>query len=195
MSQELEIEFKNLLTKNEYLRLKSSFYPEDGQIISQENHYFDTPLFQLKEQGCALRIRVKDGSYQLTLKQPVEEGILETHQSLHTFIAKDMMMGGGPPEGEVYELLEIMNIPVRDVVLFGSLKTNRIETHYENGLLVLDQSFYLDEEDYEVEYEVTDRDEGEKAFIKLLSTYNIPVRETDSKIKRFYKEKIRQLKL
>lgn len=44
------------------------------------NHYFETPDFSLKEAGSALRIRHKGETYTLTLKQPAEIGLLETHQ-------------------------------------------------------------------------------------------------------------------
>lgn len=195
MSQELEIEFKNLLTKEEYVRLRTSFHFPSQEIITQENHYFDTPLFHLKEKGTALRIREKNGTYQLTLKQPVEEGILETHQAIHSIAANDMMMGGELVSGEVRDLLLLMNIPTHEIVHFGSLKTKRVEVAYENGLLVMDHSHYFTEEDFELEYEVTNRTEGEQSFKKLLSSYKIPLRETDSKIERFYKEKIRQTQI
>lgn len=192
MSQELEIEFKNLLTKEEYLLLRSSFHTPEQEIIIQQNHYFDTPLFHLKDNEVALRIREKNGEYYLTLKQPVEEGVLETHQSINALVANEMMMDGGLVSGEVHDLLVLMNIPVKKIVHFGSLKTNRVEVPYESGILVMDHSYYFTEEDFELEYEVTDRTQGEKSFTKLLSYYKIPVRKTDSKIKRFYKAKIRQ---
>lgn len=190
MTQEIEIEFKNLLTKEEYLVLKDS-YP-DQDITSQENHYFDTPSFHLKEMGSALRIREKSDGSQLTLKQPVEEGILETHQKLTPSEARDMLEKGGLLPGAVSDLLLQLGIPVQEIIHFGSLRTDRIEVPYENNLLVLDHSTYLNKEDFELEFEVTDRIEGEHIFKKLLSRYKIPVRKTDNKIKRFYQEKIRQ---
>ncbi|WP_227395754.1 CYTH domain-containing protein [Jeotgalibacillus aurantiacus] len=189
MSQELEIEFKNLLTEDEYQRLLNTY--GHTSPVKQVNHYFDTPLFHLKQAGAALRIREKDKRAVLTLKQPVEEGVLETHQVITSLDSEDMMNGGGLKSGEISDLLELLNIPVSDIIHFGSLTTERIETEYEGGLLVLDHSFYLNKEDFEVEYEVSDRQDGEKKFMSLLSSYEIPVRETDSKIKRFYKEKVR----
>ena len=195
MSQELEIEFKNLLTKNEYMHLRALFQPKGQKMIVQVNHYFDTPLFHLKKNNSALRIREINGQYQLTLKQPVEEGVLETHQLIDPVTAQNMMNGGGLVSGEIHDLLLLLDIPAQKIIHFGSLETHRIETPYENGLLVLDQSSYLNHEDFELEYEVSNREEGEYSFMKLLSTYEIPLRETDSKIKRFYKEKIRQAQL
>jgi uncharacterized protein YjbK len=45
--------------------------------------------------------------------------------------------------------------------------------------------------DYELEYEVTDFKLGEKIFFDLLKEHEIPHRETENKIKRFYREKVR----
>ena len=55
------------------------------------NHYFETPDFSLKEAGSALRIRHKGETYTLTLKQPAEIGLLETHQVVTEDEAKMMM--------------------------------------------------------------------------------------------------------
>jgi uncharacterized protein YjbK len=68
---------------------------------------------------------------------------------------------------------------------FGSLRTCRVEIPYQKGLLVLDRSDYLGETDYEVEFEVTDYENGRQSFNKLLSTHRIPVRNTPKKIARF----------
>ncbi|KIL50208.1 hypothetical protein KP77_15830 [Jeotgalibacillus alimentarius] len=190
MPQELEIEFKNMLTEKEYHDLYTAF--DMDSPVSQTNHYFDTPLFQLKEARSALRIREKDGKLTLTLKQPVEEGLLETHQPVSSLDLEDMLSGGGLVGGEIAEMLELMNISPKQIVHFGSLQTNRSETPYKNGLLVLDHSSYLGIEDYELEYEVTSHDEGKENFLSLLTAYKIPVRETDNKIKRFYKARLMQ---
>ncbi len=55
------------------------------------NHYFETPSFSLKEAGSALRIRHKGATYTLTLKQPAEVGLLETHQVVTEEEARMMM--------------------------------------------------------------------------------------------------------
>ncbi|WP_347835513.1 CYTH domain-containing protein [Gracilibacillus sp. JCM 18860] len=52
MSQEIEIEFKNLLTSQEYRKLDPLFHSVTP--IVQINHYFETPDFALKRHGAAL---------------------------------------------------------------------------------------------------------------------------------------------
>ena len=82
MSQELEIEFKNMLTKKEFEKIKSYYQFSSEQFVIQKNHYYDTPSFSLKEKGAALRIREKQQRFVLTLKEPAPVGLMETHQVL-----------------------------------------------------------------------------------------------------------------
>ncbi|WP_453990443.1 CYTH domain-containing protein [Bacillus nitroreducens] len=189
MSQELEIEFKNLLEEAEYNLLLTEFSLGEDKKIIQENFYFDTPEFSLKNHGSALRIREKKGLYTLTLKQPVARGLLETHQVLTEEEAHQMLNGGRLVEGEVSTILKTLSIAPTDVTYFGSLKTKRAEVEYNNGLLVLDKSYYLNTTDFEVEYEVTNEIIGKKVFLELLNQYQIPIRKTDNKIRRFYNRK------
>ena len=53
MSQEIEIEFKNLLTKAQYEQLLEVFSISASQIHRQVNHYFDTPDQHLKKLSSA----------------------------------------------------------------------------------------------------------------------------------------------
>ncbi len=82
MTQEIEIEFKNLLTKSEFLKLSEALCMKEHDFKQQVNHYFDTKDFSLKQKKSALRIREKDGAFVLTLKEPAAVGLLETHQEL-----------------------------------------------------------------------------------------------------------------
>jgi uncharacterized protein YjbK len=184
-----------MLTKEEFLKLVQAFSVRPEQFISQENHYFDTNQFDLKESGCALRIRQKGSHLEMTLKQPATEGLLETNQSLTVEEAENMVRGGSLPDGHISELILEMNIDIQKLAYFGSLTTIRAEIEYLNGLLVLDHSFYLNKEDYEVEYEVSDYQTGFQHFTNLLTNLHIPIRKTKNKIRRFYLEKYNQMNL
>ncbi|RDU35588.1 CYTH domain-containing protein [Neobacillus piezotolerans] len=190
MEQNLEIEFKNLLKKEEFDRVAKEFSLGPEKFRRQVNHYFDTPSFSLKEQGAALRIREKGGSYILTLKQPQYVGLLETDQKLTAKDAETAIGNGPLPIGVVAGEVEKMGIEFEELVYFGTLATQRAETNFNNGLIVLDQSSYLDTEDFELEYEVLDFHEGLEAFRSLLEKLGIPERKTLSKIHRFYGRKL-----
>lgn len=194
MSQNIEIEFKNMLTNEEFIRLKKYFNIDQTKIKKQVNHYFDTPSFSLKAHGSALRIREKSTQFEMTLKQPAEQGLLETNQLLHAEQAENILKTGKILEGEVKDAITKLIEDADSLQYFGSLTTDRAEFEYKGGLLVLDHSYYLNTEDYELEYEVTDETEGFKIFSELLDELKIPVRTTDNKIKRFYAKKYNLLK-
>lgn len=79
MTQQIEIEFKNMLTKSQYEQLIETFSIKHEQIIRQANHYFDTKESHLKQLHSALRIRVTEDSIELTLKEKASK-----HQHLET---------------------------------------------------------------------------------------------------------------
>ncbi|KML38607.1 CYTH domain-containing protein [Cytobacillus firmus] len=193
-NKNIEIEFKNMITTDEFTALMNFLNLRSEDFSEQENHYFDTPDFLLKEKGSALRIRQKYGSFELTLKQPHPEGLLETNEDLSESEAAEMIQTGKIPREQIKKSLEELGIKTDNLRYFGTLTTKRAEKEYNKGLAVLDHSRYLDKEDFEIEFEVDDRKEGQMVFLNLLQQLNIPVRKTENKIKRFYNEKYRQQK-
>lgn len=185
MKQEVEIEFKNLLTKSEYDRLNHS-YPFPTQAVEQINHYFETPDFQLKKNGSALRIREKKDGFVLTLKEPHDEGLLETHDPLTKQEMESWLKNQPLAKENVYHQLETLGISFEDLKYYGSLKTFRKEVELDEILLVLDHSMYNNHEDYELELEASDKVSGERVFLEILEKHSIPVRKTPNKIERFF---------
>ncbi len=192
LGQEIEIEFKNLLTKEEFSRLISHFSIKEDTFITQKNHYFDTPQFDLKEKKSALRIREKNDEFIFTLKTPLEKNLLETNQLLTRQESDKLLKEQLLPEGEVKNSLLKLGVSINFLQHFGTLTTSRAEVDYKDGLLVFDVSSYLNKVDYELEYEVKNRNTGEEIFLDLLKELKIPVRNTDNKVKRFYQEKQKQ---
>ncbi|MGG3623172.1 CYTH domain-containing protein [Bacillus gobiensis] len=187
MMQELEIEFKNMLTRDEFLRVQSAFAISDKAFFTQENHYFDTPDFRLKQAKSALRIRTKNGQAVLTLKEPAEVGLMETHQEI---TGLKQLKEFSIPEGQVKKQLENLEVDIMRIEYFGTLTTSRAEKKLESGVIVLDKSRYINKEDYELEFEVSDYEKGKRDFKDLLSEFQIPVRKTKNKIVRFYEAKM-----
>lgn len=186
MSQQIEIEFKNLLTKAQYERLLVHFNIAPEQLEHQENHYFDTPDFHLKHAQSGLRIRVLPHTIECTLKERTSENAhLETTEPLTADVAAQMIQGTIFTAPAVEARLNKLNVPIDALQLYGTLATNRVELPYKGGLLVLDQSFYLQTEDYEVEYETTNEQEGFAIFQAFLQEHGIEQCETPKKIARF----------
>ncbi|ASB90103.1 CYTH domain-containing protein [Bacillus sonorensis] len=190
MSQELEIEFKNMLTKEEFEQISTYYQFTSEQFVTQQNHYFDTKEFSLKEKGAALRIRQKQDVHVLTLKEPAPVGLTETHQKLPSPPDLEQFC---IPTGPVYDRLKDLGIEPGNLAYFGTLVTDRAEKKRPEGLIVLDRSRYLKVEDYEIEFEVADYEQGKLDFAKLLKSFGIPKRDTKNKIVRFYEQKLKNI--
>ena len=192
MNQHIEIEFKNMLAKEEFYQLMQRFNIEQDEFVVQKNHYFDTATFDLKKHTSALRIREKQTTYEMTLKQPLanREGLLETNCHLDPHTAHQMINEGGIPDSKIAEKIKNLKIDPQSIRYFGTLTTQRVEVPYKNGLLVLDHSTYFQIEDFEVEFEVHDYEQGKREFDELLVEAGIPVRPTDNKVQRFYNQMI-----
>ncbi|MBC2109558.1 CYTH domain-containing protein [Listeria innocua] len=186
MVKELEIEFRNLLTKEEYNRLIEDFRIKEDDFFEQTNFYLDTADFGLKERNSALRIRQLETQYQLTLKTPEARGLMETTQILAADQATAITDGANIPVGPVRDTLKEIGINHEDLQVFGSLKTIRAEKDYKKGLLVFDKNFYGSISDFDLEYEVSDYDKGKEIFDKLLKEYQITNHPAENKVARFY---------
>lgn len=185
MAQEIEIEYKNLLTKQEFYHLLSNLsFPQTSQ--KQTNHYFETKNLALKERSSALRIREKDGGYKLTLKEPHANGLLETHDKITKNVAMNWLQGEITAEEHTGNQLNKLGISPEELIYYGSLTTERREMQYGQVLLVLDYSTYNGKADYELELEAPNQTIGHETFHALLTEYHIPERETPNKIKRFF---------
>ena len=184
MSTNLEIEFKNMLSESEYEQLLNHFSISEEQIWTQKNVYFDTKAFDLKRQKAALRVRIKNNTYELTLKTQAEVGLLETNQIITKADYKTLKHDHCLVHGPVYETLMELGININDLRVITDLTTKRAEVDYQDGLLVLDKSFYGEVIDFELEYEVKDYDKGLNIFNELLAKHNIPTRPAQNKIKR-----------
>src|SRR5699024_12247561 len=103
--------------------------------------------------GAALRIREKDGHYRLTLKEPHQDGLLETHDTLTEAEAMNWLQGNNVAKENTEKQLKNMQIETKNLNYYGSLTTERRELEYKQVLLVLDYSIYNEQADYELELE------------------------------------------
>lgn len=190
MSQHIEIEFKTMLTESEFKHLLEKL-PFPKQPILQINHYFETDSFTLKKHGSALRIREKGEKYILTLKEPHEEGLLETNDLLTKEVAQKWFEGTPTPAEHVSERLQLLGVEESELQYLGSLTTERY-TYEENGIhYMLDKSFYHNIVDYELEIEAPSRSAGLQALQDVLKEQNITERKAEPKIARFFRESLK----
>lgn len=188
MSQEIEIEFKNMITKEQYESLLHHFHVQPEQIKHQVNHYFDTESWHLKQLMSGLRIRQIGDRYECTLKEKTTDNAhLETTDSLTQEQAEQLLNGAPFNTQFVVKRLNALDIPIDQLKLFGSLATNRVELNYKSGKLVFDHSIYMQQNDYEVEYEAVDETTGQIIFNEFLATHQIQKNNAPKKIARFMK--------
>lgn len=185
MSQQLEIEFKNMLTKTEYLQLLDYFSATKQEFFTQTNSYFDTVEWNLKNIGAGLRIRLLPQSAELTLKTPEKEGLLETTDSLTLEEGQSLIAAKTiKTDGHVAKKLIELTINPETVALLGTLTTKRFERKTADGLFVLDESQYENSIDYELELEVADYQIGKEVFEEFLTARKLPYRPAKHKIAR-----------
>lgn len=184
LQQEMEFEAKNLLSEQEYQLLLTHF--KNNQPKTQINYYFETEDFLLKSKGAALRIRELNNQSVLTLKQPKQSGLLETHVKL-TEKVKNQWLNGNPvviPQFEVH--LNALGLDPKKLKYWGKLTTDRIEIIKGQTTIVLDKSYYNNMIDYELEIEADTLDKANHQLDQLLKTYRIERKETVNKIVRFF---------
>ena len=186
MTQEIEIEFKNMLTKEQYEGLLLHFHIQPEQIKYQVNHYFDTEEWHLKQLMSGLRIRQISNHYECTLKEKTTDNTHLETTDLLTKEQAEQLLNGAPFNTQFVEMrLKALQIPIDQLKLFGSLATNRVELNYKGGILVFDHSIYMEQNDYEVEFEAIDEATGQIIFNEFLATHRIEKNSAPKKIARF----------
>ncbi len=194
MGESIEIEYKSLLTQEEYQRLLQRYVTDSNSDFTQTNVYYDTPDFALKALGMGLRIRLMTTKAECTLKSPLQTGVglLETTDQFTLAIAEQLVAQEQlPTDGEVVKKLALLDIPLDQLVVHGQLTTKRIETPLTPTiLLVLDESWYHGKHDYELEMEVSNALTGKDYFVKFLNENAIDYKVAKNKIVRTFDAKV-----
>ena len=185
---EIEKEFKNLLTKEQYEAIAGDYQSVFTKDITQTNSYYDCEGL-LQQHKMALRIRIVEGKEtgEITLKIPQSSlEVLEYTEVLPVDIlnAYNHDKQFALPTS-LQETLENKGITLQTVNQTALLTAHRLEGALsENEWLVLDESHYNGKVDYEMEMEVRSLELGEPVFLGILEKYKIERRQAESKIKR-----------
>lgn len=185
---EIEKEFKNLLTKKQYEAIVGDYQSVFTKDVTQTNSYYDYEGL-LQQHKMALRIRIVEGKEtgEITLKIPQSSlELLEYTEVLPVDILnaynhdKQFTL-----PTSLQEALENKGVTLQTVNQTALLTTHRLEGALsENEWLVLDESHYNGNIDYEMEMEVRSLELGEPVFLGILEKYKIERRQAESKIKR-----------
>lgn len=169
MSNAIEIEAKALVTQDEYRTLVKAFPSAERYI--QTNYYIDTDARTLAAAGVALRIREKAGQYELTVKTPLSQGLLEKNIviTMNEFCAlRDF---GEFPKCDIKRFLTMLDFNVEELKILTSLSTERIDQEYEGGLLSIDRNSYSGKVDFEVEFEYNNLEGAKKILQAFLESH------------------------
>ena len=184
----LEKEYKNLLTKEQYEALKEEFQSIFTKEITQTNHYYDCHQ-QLENNRSALRIRLIEGQKtgEITLKIPQSDyEVIEITEELPAeqlqwWVEEDMFL----LPTSIKLALEEQGIELSNISPTATLTTHRLEGMLCPGcLIVLDESHYAGQTDYELEIEVENLEAGKELFLKILNRHDIILQKPISKIRR-----------
>jgi len=182
MNTNLEIEYKTLLTKQEFERILAYF--NEYKLINQTNYYYQSTNSLNKK--VAARIRQINTSFELTFKIKQDKGKLEVNfnvpsNSIEHFYRND-----------VQEFLKSHGYN-RQWVFIGELHTTRHLIDEEYGELCIDHNVYLQTEDYELEFEVKNEYENlaYARFIQILNQFSIKNIKAKAKFHRFILNKFK----
>ena len=185
MSTNLEIEFKADLSKEDYDSLISNF--DKSKIYRQINYYIDDDNLSISGKKCGLRIREKDGDFELTLKVPEIVGKTEINQQISNKIYENFAKHNDFPVGEVKEYLEQkLGIMTTTIHILGELITDRLDIKYKTALISIDKSTYNSKTDYEIECEDSSLESAKANLLDFLKKYHINYKESHgTKLRRF----------
>ena len=138
----LEIEYKTLLTKDEYNRLAVLF--SHVTPVTQTNYYIDTPQGDMRNKRLSLRIRTLPTHGELTLKIPEKVGNMEYNVTMDCSEAKAMTKSLDFPECQIKSILLERGVKLEDLTILGHLTTTRREYQTNIGLMALDVNVYAD---------------------------------------------------
>ena len=122
--REIEIEFKNLLTEDEYNNLYTSLKLEDKPQIINKNFYYDDANESLKKANSALRIRHTNNKDEMTLKIKGSKQNVEINIPLDESFPKEPTVLPIVPNEIIAELKNI-NVQIKTPILTQKIETIR----------------------------------------------------------------------
>jgi len=184
MQTATEVEFKTLLTREEYRRLREKF--KNNSADTQTNHYFDTARFSLKSTDTSLRVRERN-NLELTLKKKKGYTIQQFSYEITREQFEEIKQTGLLPECEISNEVKGI-IGEQKINNFMSLSTERMVFPYSKGYLFLDKSSYLGVVDFELQYVAKNYHNGKQEFIAIIGELGIQYKKAEKKIKRAYNQ-------
>lgn len=199
MVEEKEIEFKTLLTKQQYLYFLNYFSSKNHQIFWQYNYYYDTINSWFSNRKATLRVRVYEEDMKpavWTVKYALTDTISQefhyemTELEVQSILKKDRVC---LPKALVTWLKQWdPSFEEASVICMGQLATKRCHVFCESMDIMLDLNEYVGIRDYELEIEVNDIVQGKKDVALFYEQHNLEYIPAESKIKRMIHAQIQK---
>lgn len=183
----IEQEVKIALESESFARLKVGLGLDEVAPRQQVNHYYDSEQSALKEARAALRLRQYDQVSEWTFKQALDQfqalEITQTNAGRLDSVPASLA-GAWIQDASLLAAIAKVGLEPQDLVLRYGFQTNRWTLDLGWGELVLDQTLYGDQADYELELEAQDLYLAQDYIAKLSQTYDFQLLAADKKIAR-----------
>lgn len=173
MATNIEIEAKVLINENDYLKVKKFTQDKVSSEYIQTNHYIDTDNRDLKKHYSSLRIREIDGKYEMTLKTPIAEGLLEKTESISKAQYEEMKKNNVLPTTKIKTFIQMLGYNINDFKILASLTTDRTDIKVGTYTFSIDKNTYNGLTDYELEREANNFQEAEEYLIGICNELGI----------------------
>lgn len=181
MKENLEIEFKSLLSQSDFFRLLTTDFEQAPRFV-QLNTYYDTQDRVLMNSKSTARIRVVNNSTLFTLKVLDESGFLTEYE----IEEKNLTM----QDPQIIDIMSQHGFKPPFTQISAS-KTVRYTIEDDAGQWCLDHTEFENHMDYELEYELTRKKlsakEGLQRFLDYLESKSITYCKGLSKFQRSLK--------
>ena len=183
----IEQEVKIALEAESFARLKSGLGLDEVAPRQQVNHYYDSDQSALKAARAALRLRQYEQVSEWTFKQALDQfqalEITQTNAGRLDSVPASLA-GAWIQDASLLAAIAKVGLEPQDLALRYGFQTNRWTLDLGWGELVLDQTLYGDQADYELELEAQDLHLAQDYIAKLSQNYDFPLIAADKKIAR-----------
>lgn len=173
MATNIEIEAKVLIDEKGYKAIKDKYEEYSKNAYLQTNYYIDTPDFYLRKNGMSLRIREFSNSYEMTLKTPLSEGLLEKTEEITKNAYLDMKKNNILPNGKIKQFVISLGIDPEMLKIQATLQTERVDIDFESGVFSIDKNSYSGKVDYELEKESNNLKDAEEFLANICKEVGI----------------------
>ncbi len=178
---EYEYETKALISKEDFYALIKTL--DVITIKNQSNTYLETKDNFFKSKMCALRLRVINNQYIISLKCSTCDTNKEWNKSISQATYKSILANRTID-------LSLLNCPFKQIVEIDNLitiHTKRYVCLFKTNHIELDETNFNNTVDYEIEVEDDSTKKSQEIFTQLIKEYNITYYQSDAKIARYFK--------